>query len=814
MKKIKSRKRRIQRRILCKWVVVVILILVSFSQVSNVEAGLNDTTIKMNRMDGIYAVTNLNGQDRIFYLNMYQMNGKVSYCIELGVNVTTGIYHSTGDFSITSLNEKEIEYIRSVSYFGYGYKDHNDYRYYMATQEIIWEYLTGIDVVWTNELSVNGARIDISSYKEDIFKDRSEYYKEIDFDVLVKESYSLGTNFILSDINNVISDYKIVSNVHSLANIDGNSLVIDILDDYIGEEKIILKKDEYYNYDSELYYYDNSQKLISNGNFKIISEEVSFRIEGFKIKGQVIDQDTLANVPLGQATFEGAVYELYNENRELLDIYTTNVDGTFYIENLPYGVYYVKQIKASEGYLLNSDEIMIELYEGDLELRLEQKLISNVVEIKKVYGNNEKYIPEDNILFQIFDYNGDLYEEILTNNEGIATVWLPYGNYLFHQESTTLGYSKVLDFEVVIDKEQSDKLFYNLVNEFIGSKVKIRTFQQDSGKTFFDGIFTYRIRKSGESNYLEFEGNDIFETNQNGELVLPMIFSYGDYILEQVSVPKGVFKNSNSLEFTIDDQTDLQFVDGDLFIELDVFNQFIMGSLEFLSNEEVFYISNNDYDYKKEPRVETPFSLVANQDIIVNGEILYHEGEEIQDVSTDSKGLAMVENLYLGSYCLIDLSTEQRECFSFESNSSNEKEILKKIEMTIFSEKADIVIQNQNDYGENIEKSVFELYKDDNLIYTGITNEEGIIQIKDLVHGTYCIKQKSVSSAYELVQDRECIVLDNDQIIDFINKKIGKNKIAIPDTFSDVSSWVIFINVVFLIGMIIFVYKKIFINNY
>ena len=57
---------------------------------------------------------------------MYEMNGRVSYCIDLGVDITTSIYHSTNDFSISYLSNDQIEYISSISYFGYKYDGHDD----------------------------------------------------------------------------------------------------------------------------------------------------------------------------------------------------------------------------------------------------------------------------------------------------------------------------------------------------------------------------------------------------------------------------------------------------------------------------------------------------------------------------------------------------------------------------------------------------------------------------------------------------------------------------------------------------------------
>ena len=45
----------------------------------------------------------------------------------------------------------------------------------MASQELIWEYLSNAEVEWTNEMKVDGDRINIDEYKSDILELKSKY---------------------------------------------------------------------------------------------------------------------------------------------------------------------------------------------------------------------------------------------------------------------------------------------------------------------------------------------------------------------------------------------------------------------------------------------------------------------------------------------------------------------------------------------------------------------------------------------------------------------------------------------------------------
>ena len=168
MKKIKSRKVKKKRKEKIKGVLFMLMGVFVFYCSSFVSAGEYDSVIEKNRVDNVYAITNIKGSDRIFYLNMYEMNGRVSYCIDLGMDITTDIYHSTESFLSSDLSNDQVDYIRGISYFGYGYYNHDDKRYYMAAQELIWEYLSGVEVEWSNEMRVDGNRIDIEEYKDDI----------------------------------------------------------------------------------------------------------------------------------------------------------------------------------------------------------------------------------------------------------------------------------------------------------------------------------------------------------------------------------------------------------------------------------------------------------------------------------------------------------------------------------------------------------------------------------------------------------------------------------------------------------------------
>lgn len=812
MKKIKSKKWKFKKCKLFKSLICFMVIMVSFYCCSYVDAGDYDSLLEKNRVDNVYAITKINGVNRIFYLNMYEMNGRVSYCIDLGVDIITDRYHSTTDFTSSYLSEEESNYIRSISYFGYGYDGHNDNRYYMAAQELIWEYLDNVEIEWSNEMKYDGNRIDIEDYKNDILNLIEEYNKKINFDLQNGQVFIVGEEIVLTDNNGVLSDYEVVSVDYSDVSIDDNELIIKV-GNAIGREKITLRRKGYYDYESEFYYYDGSQSLISNGNYRKSDEMVEFDIKGVSLSGQVVEMDLGFEVDSIEATLEGAEYEIYDENNNLVGTYKTDKDGKFYVDNLLLGEYSIRQVKESIGYSINNKINNFVVNNDTKEIIIEQQLISNRFELRKVYGSDGNYKPEALVIFMIYDSNGNFYKYLITDHDGIEDFRLPYGKYVIKQHNSTSGYSMVEDFviEVREQREVTDITYYNLVDELIKVKLKINNFEQESGELLSLKNFLYKIKDKNDNRYLEIDGKSVFEVGELGMLLISDGIIYGDYILEQVGVPKGILLSDKEIEFGINDTSKISLIDGNLVMELDFYNKIVKGNVIVKSLEEIFYKSVNNYGYKKDVRGNSSFSLIADKDIIFNNKIIYNSGEVVYNGVTDEEGNLIINNLYLGNYCLIDEFTNEKQCFILESVDNKVKLIEKELEFVKVLDKGNLFIKNISSKGDNIIDSVFEVVDNEgDVIYSGMTNEEGIIKVGNLLYGDYCIKQKSINSKYVINNEDICFSLTKDKNIEITNEILVKDVIKVPNTFSKSNGGYLFFVILAMIGTVIIVYKKIF----
>ena len=547
-----------------KKISLIILLLVLSLITTSVHAGTNDSVLIRNKQYDVYAIAPLSDRTHLYNLEMYTINDTPAYCIELGKSITNTTYNSIDNIEeqkrITNLTNTQLEYIKLVSFFGYLYKNHTSREYYMATQEIIWEYLNNIDITWTSEENFNGPKINIDSYKNEILDLINNYNGSINMPNQM--NLTVGDTLTYTDNDFVI--YKLNSDI-DLGNIASNTLSLKFPDNFIGTTTIRFELDNNLNEPPKIYNnQSNSQILLSRGYIPSKTKEITFNIKGKTLTTNLIDKETRDNIPQGQATLEGAIYEIYDKNNNLITTFTTNNTLINTIENLYNEKYYIKQIEASTGYKINKNIIEVDLTKKNRKT-LEEEIIKSNVEITKSYQEKEELKPENDIEFTFY-YTGPTngyFGNIITKN-GIGSILFPYGKYIMTQENTTYGYQKIDPINIDILTENSTSLKYNLINKPITIKLNIITKDKDTNNNIKEKNIKYKI-KDINNNYLTYNNEDTFSTNESGEVLLPMDIPYGTYIIEQVSNPTNYLENNEEITIKIDENNDNQIINIDYF---------------------------------------------------------------------------------------------------------------------------------------------------------------------------------------------------------------------------------------------------------
>ena len=543
----------------------------------NVYAGTNDSILVRNQIDGIYAIAPLSDRTHLYNLEIYKMNGKTSYCIEIGKKITSETYNSTDNTNeqqaITNLTKEQLEYIKAISYFGYEYSNHTDIKYYMASQELIWEYLNNIDITWTNELNINGQRINIDTYKEEINNLATRYIKALSLPT--SEAYTIGTTHTLTD--NSLEFYNVSSKNNNPVTISGNNLNITINTNSTKKDTITLTRKNYYNESAKIYNFNDSQIMLSAGNLKKLEHNIEVYIMGATLRIELIDKDTREYKPSGQAVLEGSEYELYDESNKLLYTFTFSNLNFFLYANLSYGKYYIKQKTPGKGYQKENQKVEVIIDKLNKNIVLEEEVIKNKIEINKLYEYDSKNKREKDITFLIYDNNNNIYTSITTTETGPDILTLPYGKYTMKQQNTTYGYKMINDIEINIENQNNTIIKYNLLDERIKTKVQITTKEKESKNKIEEKNITYKILNIETNNYVYYineKGKKIydFKTNELGEVLLPVELPYGTYKIEQITQPTNYLKTNEKIEIIINEESEYKYINDEPIINIDYYN--------------------------------------------------------------------------------------------------------------------------------------------------------------------------------------------------------------------------------------------------
>lgn len=385
---------------------------------------------------------------------------EIVYCIEPFVDlILSDNYVGYTDYNkIFNLEEKDWEKLKLYSYYGYGYKNHTTDKWISITQLSLWRAVfPEYRFDWIDNFK--NKRI-IKPYDKEI----NELKKLVDTHYLVpsfNEKYLMGikSTLILKDNNNVLENFEVVSSDFKYE-IDGNSIKIYSDIEKTGKIELVKAKNKYKN--QTIFYYDkNSQAVVKKGNIGEIKFSFEIEVREGKILVNKVDDDTLENTPQGDASLDGAIYEIFDAN--MTKVKEEKVENNYIkFSNLSFGKYFIKELSAGEGYYVDPNIYEVNLDENisETEIKLSNKVVKSKVNIYKYYGNkndydNNKMKPEKDIFFEIYDSKNNFVIKEKTNGLGIINVELPFGKYVIKQINTTNGYHKVNDYNLVIDENNN-----------------------------------------------------------------------------------------------------------------------------------------------------------------------------------------------------------------------------------------------------------------------------------------------------------------------------------------------------------------------
>lgn len=297
-----------------------------------------------------------------------------------------------------------------------------------------------------------------------------------------------------------------------------------------------------------------------------------------------VDADTGKVIPQAGTTFQLLdeqknvikMKTYYPSKKELTEFVSDENGQILFPETLKCGTYYLREIKAPKGYLLNEQDVQFVISEeadwtDPVTVKVENENVLGQVRVCKMdeetgealAGAEFAVIADEDIITPdgtVRVKKEEVVENLVTDENGIAVSGkLFLGRYRLKEQKTPTGYTcheKDVSFELkykdqttaVVVEEVSVK---NRPNKFRIVKYKKGTDQRIKGVKF-------AVRKQLENNE-NVSGDEtkneykIYETNGNGEVKLSYL-EPGTYIVSEIDTIEGFILNGENFEFTVDDK--------------------------------------------------------------------------------------------------------------------------------------------------------------------------------------------------------------------------------------------------------------------
>ena len=742
--------------------------------------------------------------------NLYDLDGKTAYCIEPGVNITTSDYEGAIGWINSPYSDEVNRKIQLYGYYGYNYPGHENLRYRAAAQSLIWEATGGQIIEFWTEKYGNGNFINLNAERNEILRLASTHYEVPTFDSDTKDAV-IGETTTFTDTKGILSNFDVVKSSDASVSINGNTL--SVTPNVVGNITVVLKK-KTYTQDPTIIFVGKdatSQKMGMFGVDDPVLVRVKLNVVGGSLKINKKDLDTKLSKPQGDATFKNAVYELLDENYNFItdliidDSFSAKTDKIL----SPNKIYILREKTASEGYLLDKTEYRFKIDRDNLDIEMDvyEDVIEKTVNIYKVFADGSTTIlkSEPNVSFEIYlKSTGEYYKTIKTDEKGFVSVKLPYGKWIFKQVSSTSGFEKVKDFEIVINNDSDEDMTKIISNAEIRAKLKLIKVDSESRKILVRDGIKFRIKNLDTGEYVcqnvTYPGQEkicVFET-KDGMFITPYVLGYGNYQIEELeeqSIP-GYVWNSVPLKFSIDENS--KFIQDDefgLMLEVQFENKEVKGEVEIKKVGEKLVIENGTFRYEEIELDGVHYDLIADGDIYAgDGTLIYKDKQLIKSFVTKD-GYFKLTNLYLGKYCLIETKTvgnhvlnSKPYCFEIKYKDQYTDTIKLTINQKNYLAKGDFELSKVDlSTGEPVEGALIEIYtEDDILIYSGRTDKSGKLYVKGLESGKkYKFVEKEAPEGYILNDEiHEFEILNNG---DIVKDTLSNEKIVIdvPNTFAN-----------------------------
>ena len=644
-----------------KKIIVMLILVIGILLPTKVNA-LTDSFYVGEYLNGEYMVKAKNGTGRYQQLHAFRRtrDNRLAYCIELweGLNENKNLSgYNSNQSSYAKLTNDTWNRVMLLAYYGYGYKNHNDMKWYALTQIMIWETIaTDSEVYFTDTL--NGNKIDKYRNERNELEDLiSKHYILPSF---ANQRFYIddGEQLTLTDTNGVLSSFNNVDNYGLSVYRSGNNLTLKSKIT-TGKSIRIIKNDITYSDKTTVYIDNNGQDVLVPGKFDLVSFSVFFCPQKYDVIINKLDKDT----NMFDNSLIGTKIAIIDSNGNRYQTKEIDETGKLIFNDVVTGNYYLKEESTSPNYKLNTTLIPITVNKNSKEFTIYNEKIKNRIIINKYLKNTltNEIKKEEDATFRLYDNENNLIKEFNTSNDGKYEFDLDYGKYTLKQITGKRNYKLIDDLELEVVEDEKTQEF-NLYNEELIVNLKLINTDSDSKLPILESEATFMIIDK-DNNIIRLNTNNVGET-----IEIPL--SSGKYTIKQEKAVDGYIINKDEIELNIDE--DNYEYDSDITLEIP--NEKEKSKVSFNKKIE-YYFDDKLVDSEIDNSITVP--IYAKDDIYTkDGLKVYDKNSEVDNVSIDND-LISKELLY-GNYYIKDVVSDKEIDFTLNDNSIKKISFLEK----------------------------------------------------------------------------------------------------------------------------------------
>lgn len=212
----------------------------------------------------------------------------------------------------------------------------------------------------------------------------------------------------------------------------------------------------------------------------------------------------------------------------------------------------------------------------------------------------------------------------------------------------------------------------------------------------------------------------------------------------------------------------------------------IGGTVKLNKTGESLKYENASYSYEEIALKDTTFAVYTNEDIMdYNGNLKYPKYTLVGTLTSDINGNDVIENMYYGSYYLLEVDTDdlhildnEKHYFNITKEDIKDGKIIKTFDFKNLMKKGTLEFTKTDLATSNpIPNTIIQIFTDqDRLIFTGKTDENGKITITDLpINQKMYIIEKDSATGYKITDEKVYFeIKDNGEIVkaNMTNEKI------------------------------------------